>query len=212
MSQYAEFQEQRKKYVLASCEGAAVADMRTGWLLWQERLREFLYFEERTQIPNPGDYFAQWVVNAPRGARKPSKNLWIYEKDTGKKRFSVTTTAGAKIQPYFDVPAVGTKNLYHFVVIGEQIKIDSVRIWVTESTYQNLLYALDGDLPPENLSRQMIAAACELGDTSFADSFNYETAHELVVSKEAYSVMQTVLPGVNDDNSMQLLVGYLLKK
>ena len=62
------------------------------------------------------------------------------------------------------------------------------------------------------MSRQIIAAACELEDTSFADSFNYETAHELVISKEAYSVMQTVLPGVNDDNSMQLLVGYLLKR
>ena len=49
-------------------------------------------------------------------------------------------------------------------------------------------------------------------DTTFAQTYDYEKAHELIVSKEAYSAMQAVLPGVNDDNSMQLLVGYLLQQ
>lgn len=212
LTQYAEFLEQRRLRVLRSCEGYTEADMRTGWLLWQESLREFLYFEERTQIPNPNDYQAQWVINAPRGARKASKNLWIFEKDTGKKRFSVTTTAGAKIQPYFDVPAVGSEHLYHFTVIGEQIAADSIRIWITEPTYQNLFLLLGGDVSKENLSRQILSAANNLKDATFAQTYDYEKAHEIVVSKEAYSAMQAVLPGVNDDNSMQLLVGYLLRR
>ena len=209
LNQYAEFLEQRRQMVLDSAEDYHDADMRTGWLLWQESLREFLYFEERTQIPNPDEYSAQWVFNTPRGARKPSKNLWIFEKDTGKKRYSITTTAGAKIQPYFDVPAVGSENLYHFVVIGEQIAVDAVRIWVTEPTYQNLSHLLNGDLSKENLSNTILSVAEKLKDATFAETYNYERAHCLLVTKDAYSAIQTVLPGVNDDNSMQLLVGYL---
>lgn len=210
LNQYAEFLEQRRQTVLNCAKGYPDADMRTGWLLWQDSLREFLYFEERTQTPNPDDYKAQWVINQPRGARKPSKNLWIFEKDTDKKRYSVTTTAGPKIQPYFDVPAVGSENLYHFIVIGEQIAVDTMRIWVTEPTYQNLSYLLDGNLSKENLSSTILAAAKKLKDTTFAKNYNYERAHCLTVSNDAYTAIQTVLPGVNDENSMQLLVGYLL--
>ena len=211
LNQYGEFLEQRRQKVLESSDGNHEADMRTGWLLWQESLREFLYFEERTQTPNPDEYIARWVVNTPRGARKPSKNLWIYEKDTGKKRFSVTTTAGAKIQPYFDVPAVGSPCLYHFIVIGEQIAVDTVRIWVTEPTYQNLSYLLNGDLSKDNLSNMILSVAEKLKDATFAKNYNYERAHCLTVSTDAYSAIRAVLPGVNDDNSMQLLVGYLLE-
>jgi hypothetical protein len=87
--------------------------MRTGWLLWQESLRQFLYFEERMRIPDPDDYKAQWV-DSGGGARKGSRNLWIYDKRTERKMFSVTTTAGAKIQPYFDVPPPDDPNLYLF--------------------------------------------------------------------------------------------------
>lgn len=38
LTQYAEFLEQRRLHVLRSCDGYAEADMRTGWLLWQESL------------------------------------------------------------------------------------------------------------------------------------------------------------------------------
>ena len=211
LDQYAQFLKQRRQKVLDSAPEYSDADMRTGWLLWQESLREFLYFEERTQIPDPEDYRAEWVINAPRGARRPSKNLWIFEKDTGKKRFSVTTTAGAKIQPYFDVPPVGAEYLYHFVVIGEQVESNVIRIWVTEPTYQNLSHLLNGDLSIEKLSHTILATAEKLTDTTFAENYNYERARCLTVTKDAYSAIQTVLPGVNDDNSMQLLVGYLLE-
>ena len=83
-------------------------------------LRQFLYFEEPIRAPNADDYTAEWVESGG-GSRKGSRNLWIYEKATGKKRFSVTTSAGAKIQPYFDVPPPNNPNLYIFTVIGEVI-------------------------------------------------------------------------------------------
>jgi hypothetical protein len=75
-------------------------DMRIGWLLWQESLEEFLYFEEPMLTPNPTDYWAEWRESGG-GSRKISKNLWVYEIETGRKRYSITTSAGAKIQPYF---------------------------------------------------------------------------------------------------------------
>lgn len=209
LTQYADFLESRRKKVLEESPQYDEADMRTGWLLWSENLHEFLYFEEKTQIPNPDDYTAAWVENKPKGARKPSKNLWIYEKSTGKKRYSVTTTAGAKIQPYFDVPPIGTPGLYHFVVIGERLLDDSVRMWVTEQTYRNLCTLVNNDLSKENISKIILEVADNLKDSSLAKAYDYEKACELIISSEAYDAIQRVLPGVNDDHSIQLLIGYL---
>ncbi len=69
--------------------------MRTGWLLWQANLHDFVYFEEETIAPNPDDYTAEWHENPISGGRKPSKSLWIYERETRQKKYSVTTDAGA---------------------------------------------------------------------------------------------------------------------
>lgn len=209
LTQYADFLESRRIKVLEESPQYDTADMRTGWLLWSKNLHEFLYFEEKTLIPNPDDYFAEWAENTAKGARKPSKNLWIYEKDTYKKRYSVTTTAGAKIQPYFDVPPIGTPGLYHFVVIGEQLPDSGVRMWVTEQTYRNLCYLAGSDLSKDHLSNIILDAAGNLKDSSFAEAYNYEKACELTISSEAYDAIQKVLPGVNDDHSIQLLIGYL---
>ena len=65
---------------------------------------------------------------------KKSKNLWVYDIKSGKKRYSITTTAGAKIQPYFDVPPPNHPNLYHFVVQGEKYEDQLIRIWLTKTT------------------------------------------------------------------------------
>lgn len=48
-------------------------DLRTGWLLWQTSLTEFLYFEEEMLNPDPADYFAEWKESGGTGARKPSR-------------------------------------------------------------------------------------------------------------------------------------------
>src|SRR5258708_23564242 len=61
--------------------GGSSADMRTGWLLWQESLRQFMYFEEEMRPPDPNDYYAEWKESGG-GIRKKSRNLWVYEKAT----------------------------------------------------------------------------------------------------------------------------------
>lgn len=50
--QYAELIELRTAAVLKRAEGRE-KDMRIGWLLWEDNLTEFLYFEERMLPPNP---------------------------------------------------------------------------------------------------------------------------------------------------------------
>jgi hypothetical protein len=85
------------------------ADMRIGWLLWKDSLDEFLYFEEPMHIPDPSHYFSKWNITPARGARKESKSLWIYEKATGAKRYSVTTDAGDL--PDFFGPLIPGKRL-----------------------------------------------------------------------------------------------------
>src|ERR1700754_205278 len=144
LTQYADFIEARRSKVREQSKVKGEPDMRTGWLLWQVSLRQFLYFEEEMLPPNPDDYKADWNKSGG-GARKESKNLWIYEKETGRKRYSITTEAGAKIQPYFDVPPPTDPNIYLFTVIGEIIDTGIVRVWLTEATARELK-ALIGSL------------------------------------------------------------------
>lgn len=102
-AQYADLIQVRTNRVQAAAPKVA-PNMRTGWLIWEDNLTEFLYFEERMMAPNPEKFTAEWNVTPAKGARKASKSLWIYDRDTKQKRYSVTTSAGIKIQPYFDVP------------------------------------------------------------------------------------------------------------
>ena len=80
--------------------------IRWGIFLWSPTLDNFLYFEEEMIEPEPANYTAEFVDRQHRG--NPTRSLWIYEKDTEVKRYSVTMPErGAKIQPYFDVPTKG---------------------------------------------------------------------------------------------------------
>lgn len=87
LKQYSELIEMRRKKVQEKSK--AKPDMRTGWLLWQESLNEFLYWEEEILPPDPKNYWAEWKTSGG-GARKASKNLWVYENDSDKKRYSIT--------------------------------------------------------------------------------------------------------------------------
>ena len=90
--------------VAATCRSGNRPDLRWGVLLWSTSLLEFLYFEERLEVPNPADFWAEWHEGNHRG--NASRNLYIYDRETGNKRYSVTRPKnGAKIQPYFDIPS-----------------------------------------------------------------------------------------------------------
>jgi hypothetical protein len=208
LTQYAELIEARRAKVQEESGTGEEADMRTGWLLWQVSLRQFLYFEEEMLPPASGDYTAKWVRRKGGGGRKDSTNLWIYEKETGRKRYSVTTEAGAKIQPYFDVPPPTDPNLYIFTVIGEVLDTGYVRVWITEVTARELRRLL-GQLNSETLSRTIIESAREIAQLDVAEENKIEVAQQVFITAEAYQALHSAIPGVSDEHSFQLLAQYL---
>jgi hypothetical protein len=207
LRQYAELVNQRRRVVAENTSGTR-PDMRVGWLLWQESLREFLYFEYRMQPPNPENYWAEWK-DSGGGARKTSKNLWVYEVKTDRKRYSITTVAGAKIQPYFDVPGPKDPNLYYFCAQGEQLDGDVIRIWVT-STTALLLKQIVGSLDNKTVSSSIVEAAALLSGTTEDETATHyikaEVAEPILITREAYQSLTTAFPGVSDEHRIQLFV------
>lgn len=210
LRQYGELINQRQKAVALNAPDR-IPDMRTGWLLWQESLREFLYFEEAMQAPNPVDFWAQWQ-DSGGGARKASRNLWVYENSTGRKRYSITTSAGAKIQPYFDVPPPNDPNLYHFVVQGEQLSDGSVRVWVTPNTAFMVRQKL-GTLERGIISQAIISVADKLlqmaPEQVAAEMVKLDVAESISLTLEAYQSLATTFPGVSDEHKLLLFARYI---
>ncbi|WP_199306680.1 hypothetical protein [Anabaena sphaerica] len=207
LGQYAELINRRRERVRQQANSIGEPDMRVGWLLWQESLQQFLYFEEEMLIPNPEDYYAVWKPSGG-GSRKESKNLWIYEAETDKKRYSVTTSAGAKIQPYFDIPSPTDPNIYIFTVIGEVVDTGLIRVWLTEATKKEL-ERLISSLDTTVMSETILDVVAELSEIPSAEFENFETGYSLVITREAYAALQEKLPGVNDDHCFRLLGQYL---
>jgi hypothetical protein len=209
LTQYADLLDQRRAKIKEDCPGKE-PDLRTGWLLWQRDLTEFLYFEEEAINPNPDDYFAEWRESGG-GGRKASKNLWVYEKETGRKRYSVTTAAGAKIQPYFDVPPPNDSNVYIFKVQGEEVAPGVVRIWVRASTARELR-SIVGDLSPGGLALVISSVAEDAQEAEEGSAAGGEEALPFELTTESYSLLvATFSSAVSDEHMMQLLVARLRK-
>ena len=205
LHQYAELIDARREQVRET-NPEVEPDLRTGWLIWQESLREFLYFEERMVKPNPRHYYAEWEHRGPGGRRKPSTSLWIFERKTGKKRFSVTTSAGAKIQPYFDVPPPDDPNLCFFQVQGEYLAEGVVRIWLTEATARELR-RLVGSLQTDALSAAILKASELQSPEHQGLVTDMQRATPIVVRSEAYAALQSMFPiSVSDEHMVQMLV------
>ena len=200
--QYAELIGRRSDKVRQNA-GGKDPNMRTGWLLWQESLREFLYFEEPMVAPDPSRYRAVWSERTTTGARLGSKNLWIYDKNTDEKKFSVTTQAGIKIQPYFRVPAHDDPNLYLFIVQGEFLGDGFVRVWVTAPTAREL-ESLLGGLDPGKVSAAILQAKPQTGIDAIDAELQDVT--ELQVSADAYAKLVKDFEGVSDEQRFRLLV------
>jgi hypothetical protein len=204
LKQYGALIEQRTKKVAENSPNGK-ADMRTGWLIWERTLTEFLYFEERMAPPDPTKYWAKWNEIAARGVRKSSKNLWIYEKGSDKKRFSVTTNAGIKIQPYFDVPGPNDPNLTYFRVQGEQLSSGHIQIWVTTSTLREL-NSLLGKVDTDSLSKAIIETANKKKKLEAQDERTDELAKPVEITIDAYKVLVARWTGVSDEHRAQLFV------
>lgn len=205
--QYADLVHDRTEKVKAKAAGNE-PDMRIGWLLWETSLTEFLYFEEPLLLPQPDKYYAEWNETPPRGARKGSKSLWIYELGTNIKRYSVTTGAGIKIQPYFDVPAPSEKNLYYFRVQGEPVDDDTVQIWVSSTTAIALRQIL-GNLAKENISTAIKKAAKTFSGGDTVMSPGKALAQPIQINREAFDLFTSTWKGISDEHRAQLLLATL---
>jgi len=192
----------------------AEVEMRSGWLLWQDSLRQFLYFEEPTVIPNCDDYTAIWHENEAKGQRKESKSLWVFRKgEPQDKRYSITTNSGAKIQPYFDIPAPNDPNLYIFTVIGEHINDQYVYAWVTARTRRDLVDAI-GSFTPNSLSQAILSLP--LADFNHGELSEIMKTEELAspieISTDAYLRLCTAFRAANDDLRFRALAAHFKGK
>ncbi len=209
LGQYVELLKERKRKLKENAPDKE-PDLRTGWLLWHKSLQEFLYFEEETLEPEPSDYTAEWKESGG-GSGKASKNLWVYEKDTGQKKYSITTSAGAKIQPYFDVPPPNEPNLYIFRVQGEEVSPGCIRIWVSVATAREL-QEIVGDLNVENLGLVIANAAAEPADDQAVGGPPREEARPIEITSESYSLLTATFPNaVSDEHMVQMLLTGLRK-
>lgn len=202
LTQYGTLIEERKKAVAETSDTRA-ADVRFGWLLWQNDLVEFAYFEEEMLSPDPGDYRAEWRESGG-GARKKSRNLWIYEKDTGVKRYSVTTQAGVKIQPYFDIPDVGTEGLYLIRAQGRPSSGGNVRVCITETAAHELEGELGG-LTSDKVSDAIYSVRDAIADGSCDVVRDADASRELVLPQAAYTELGRLFPDATDDLKFQQL-------
>jgi hypothetical protein len=166
---------------------------------------EFLYFEQRLEAPNPDEYYAEWNDTAARGARKASRSLWIFERATNKKRYSVTTSAGIKIQPYFDVPAPSNPDLYYFRVQSEPIGTDTVQIWVSAPTARAIQRIL-GNLDKESVSKAVIEASAVAKEVQMNAREDLELAQPIQLTMEAFELFQKCWQGRSDEHRAQLFV------
>ena len=176
--------------------------------MWEDQLREFLYFEEAMTKPDPAKYSATWNDTPARETRKASKSLWIFDKQTGAKRYSVTTSAGIKIQPYFDVPPPGDPNLLYFRVQSEPLDDETVVLWVSTATAERLkglLGSTDRQVVSDAVSR---GSRCSVRDIQ-ADTADASLAVPIQVSKEAFDILIEHWNGVSDDQRMQQLIEVL---
>ena len=203
-AQYGDLIESRTEAVRET-SGSGEADMRTGWLLWENKLKEFLYWEERMLAPDASAYYARWHHRPAMGARKASKSLWIFDRATNLKRYSVTTSAGIKIQPYFDVPPPDDPYLYHFRVQSEPVAEDSVVLWVSSWTAQELRMRA-GTTDKEVISDLILNAG-------LSDSVADATAEDerfagvpVEITREAFDCLGERWAGVNDDDSIRLFL------
>lgn len=182
-------------------------DMRNGWLLWQESLREFLYFENPMVVPDGGDIVAEWRQTAD-GRRRGSRNLWIYDRNTSEKIYSVTTEAGAKIQPYFKVPLPSDRNLYHFVVQGEEVAGGMIRAWVTHATAMLLQQRL-GDLTSESLASAVERVIPPDRAALHGRSAFEPAATAILVHTAVYDQLVAKFDAVSDEHRFKLLLDHL---
>jgi hypothetical protein len=200
--------DDRLAQVKAISKGKSV-ELRSGWLVYESSLSEFLYFEEGSENLDPSKHRAVWKERtvSGEGGRRANRNLWIYSTVTNQKVWSVTGGgSGTKIQPYFTIPPADDPHLYYFRVQGEMTPEGTVRVWLTEPTASNLERLL-GDLSTDTVSHAILTCAGE--ERGVVSTDTSERVRELVIIEPAYRALREKFPGESDEHSFQLLYEYL---
>jgi len=206
VSEYQRVLDSRRARAEAKSGGRPV-EMRSGWLVYQSSLREFLYFEEETCNLDPNEHYAAWAERNRSGSRRGSRNLWVYNRRTGQKVWSVTGAgSGTKIQPYFLVPPADDPNVYFFRAQGE-IEDGLIKVWLTLSTYQSLEGVLRS-LSPEAISQAILEAKAV--DVESPADVRSSAVRVVKITQEAYERLRTAFAGASDEHSFQLLLRSLI--
>lgn len=203
IASYQKVLDERHSKAAAISDGKPV-ELRSGWLLYDSSLTEFLYFEERSQNLNPKKHRAVWSerVKKGEGGRRGNRNLWIYD-ENDEKIWSVTGgSSGTKIQPYFKVPAATDRHLCYFRVQGEPLNAETVRVWVTESTAKNLRQII-GELDTRCVTEAILNVSAS--DVILTATGELEEVRELVIGQNAYAALKEKFLGVSDEHCFQLL-------
>jgi hypothetical protein len=201
MTQYADWIASRTDR-LRQGEQDAEPDMRFGWLLWEPTLSEFLYWEEPMNIPSPDDFYAEWQESNRGGNRRDSRSLWIFQKSTGEKRYSVSSTGGTKIQPYFDVPDRRDPNLFYFRVQREPLDTTRTILWLHPQT-ANLARRLIGDVSTESIENAIRVVAEQ--ESPIAEE-NQARAVSVPVSNTSVKLLERMGDAVSDDAMVRQLL------
>ncbi len=122
-----------------------------------------------------------------------------------KKRYSVTTSAGIKIQPYFDVPPPTDPNLYYFRVQSEPVGNDTIHMWVTHSTARSLEERI-GPLTLENVSQTVLTLAERVEAEGPSATIEVELAVAIPISSAAHQRLVATIEGVSDEHRAQLML------
>ncbi|NJM39113.1 MAG: hypothetical protein HC845_15355 [Akkermansiaceae bacterium] len=203
IASYQKVLDERFSKAAAISDGKPV-ELRSGWLLYDSSLTEFLYFEERSQNLNPKKHRAVWSerIKKGEGGRRGNRNLWVYD-ENDQKVWSVTGgSSGTKIQPYFKVPAANDKHLCYFRVQGEPLSAETVRVWITESTAKNLRQIL-GELDTRRVNDAILNVSAS--DETLSATDELEEIRDLVIGRNAYATLKEKFLGVSDEHCFQLL-------
>jgi hypothetical protein len=204
LTEYSELLEGRRRSVEDQFE--VPAELRSGWLLWKRSLDEFLYFEDKLEVPDFSNYSADWYEHNSDSARRRSRNLWIFDQN-GRKRYSVTTERGVKVQPYFDIPPLGAKNLAIFKIQGEEVDNDAVRIWLTASTYENLLSLFKSKSFSTEMSN-LLGGLPAISEGDVLESLEADL-REIKIDKGVYENLCEKIKGVSDEHRIRQFISHV---
>jgi hypothetical protein len=198
--------KRRSGVAIATGVAESQVELRLGLLLYQEidpesNQRQFVYFETPMAEANE-EWVAKWKPvweDRSGGKRRDSHSLAIYDAP-GHKCFSITTSSGFKVQPYYSIPGAGDPNLYVFDVQGATSIEGVVNVHLTAQNARILEQYL-GSL--ENLEAAILKTP---EPPNLPDDYLREGIRTIALSEAAYAKLTGDYPLGDDNLSIEALL------